>query len=204
MRSQDQVKNNILQSVGTILKEEGYTGLYIRNIAKRANTSGKMIYYHFGNLDNLVEAYIRQKDHLQSYKNELDSTFIIDREKDPKAMIKDVLIGHFLEFDKNEEMQKIITWEISEYTDILRKEADMREEFGELIFKEIEPYFENEDLDFRSLCAIIISGIYYLVLHAKTNGSVFCGRDYRRRSDKELLLKTIDKLIDTAFDLAKK
>ncbi|PZP52673.1 MAG: hypothetical protein DI598_00120 [Pseudopedobacter saltans] len=199
----DPLRINILQAVGDIIKTEGYTGLFIRNIARKANTSGKMIYYHFGNLDNLIETYIKEKDYWRVFTQDMESEKMMDIVQDPKALIKKILRHHFEEFDKHEEMQKVIVWEISQYSDILRKEADLREAFGEIVFKGIDPIFANSDIDFRTVAAIITAGIYYLVLHGKVNGSLFCGRDFNLQEDKELLFKTINQMVDISFELAK-
>ncbi len=198
----DQTKSNILKAVGNIIRTEGYTGLFIRNIARKANTSGKMIYYHFGTLDNLVETFIKEKDYWRVFSSDMDRKPPSTLEQDPKSLIKEILQTHFSEFEKHEEMQKVIIWEISQYSEILRKEADLREDFGEKVFAFIEPAFINSDLDFRALTAIIVASIYYLVLHAKSNGSLFCGLDIDVPTDRERILKTIDKLIDICYERA--
>jgi len=200
----DQTKANILRAVGEIIRTEGYTGLYIRNIARKAKTSGKMIYYHFGSLDNLIETYIKEKDHWRVFSDDLKSQKIQYVAEDPGSLVKTILQVHFNEMERNEEMRKIITWELSQYTDILRKEADLREELGETVFKHIDPLFEKSDLDFRSVCALIVSGIYYLILHAKVNGSLFCGIDINKSDDRARLLKTINQLVDMSFEKAGK
>lgn len=202
-QNSDFVKINILNAVGEIIKTEGYTGLFIRNIARKANTSGKMIYYHFGTLDHLIETYIKEKDHWRVFSEDLKSDELLEIPQDPMALIKRIMQVHFHEMETNIEMQKIITWEISQYTDILRKEADLREDLGETIFELIDPIFEKSDIDFRAVSAIIIAATYYLVLHSNTNGSLFCGLDIKKEEDKQRVLKTINQLVDISFERAK-
>ncbi|WP_448099536.1 TetR/AcrR family transcriptional regulator [Polluticoccus soli] len=196
----DQTKTNILKAVGNIIQTEGYTGLFIRNIARKAHTSGKMIYYHFGTLDNLIETYIKTKDHWRVFSEEKNTEKWTIMAQDPSILLKTILNGHFEEFTKNKEMQKIILWEISQYTEILRKEADLREEWGNKIFALIDPKFKNSDFDIRSVCAILVAGIYYLILHAENNGSTFCERDINKPEDRLLLIKTINQLIDMCIE----
>lgn len=196
----DQTKTNILKAVGDIIRTEGYTGLFIRNIARQANTSGKMIYYHFGNLDNLVETYIKEKDYWRVFSEDMDKTEPSYYTEDPKALIKTIFQTHFDQFEQHEEMQKIILWEISQYSEILRKEADLREAFGEKVFALIEPDFKNGRLDFRATSAIIVASIYYLVLHTKANGSLFCGLDISNPIDRGRIMETINRMVDLCYE----
>lgn len=202
-KPQDRTKINILKAVGDILRKEGYPGLFVRNIARKANTSGKMIYYHFGTLDNLIETYIMERDYWRVFTEELDTNAEQILEQEPEDIVKALYLYHFEKFEQTEEMQKLMAWELSQHTDILRKEADLREAIGERVFKKLDPVFENSELDFRSVCALIAGGIYYLILHAKTNGSTFCGRDINQPEDREKMLKTIDQLFAMCFEKAK-
>jgi AcrR family transcriptional regulator len=201
---QDATKQNILDAVRQILLEEGYTGLFIRNIARKAKTSGKMIYYHFGSLEQLIDTYMNETD----YWNELDRAFASEEfrklKEHPKNLMKHIFKAHYESFEKSEEMQKLILWELSKYTDSLRKEADMREAYGEKVYEIVDPVFKDSEIDFRSASAIITAGVYYMILHAKTNGSTFCGRDINKKEDRESVLKTIDQLVDMCFDKTKK
>lgn len=195
--TQEKARVNILAAVEELLLEEGYNGLYIRNIARKANTSGKMIYYHFGSLENLMETYIREKDYWKEMDEDLDG--VPSKSMPPDVLMKSIFRSHFESFEKSKEMQRLILWEISQYTVALRKESDEREKFGEKVYQRVDPQFEGSDLDFRSVSALITAGIYYMVLHAKTNGGTFCGRDINNVEDRELLLKTIDQLVDMSF-----
>lgn len=200
-KTQDQTRRTILEAVSEILLNEGYTGLYIRNIARRAHTSGKMIYYHFGSLENLIETYIREKDYWKGFNEELEkdtNKFML-----PDALMKYIFRSHFESFEKSNEMQKLILWEVSQYTDALRKESETREQYGEKVYTIVDPAFAGSELDFRSVSALITAGIYYLILHAQTNGSTFCGRDINKKEDRKKLLETIDHLVDLSFRKSK-
>lgn len=99
-------------------------------------------------------------------------------------------------------MQKIIHWELSGAKDVLRTIADRREETGEEILSVIAPGFENIDVDIRARLALLVGGIYYLTLHAKGNGSTFCGIDINEEEGKERIANAVRNLIFEAYEKA--
>lgn len=58
--------------------------------------------------------------------------------------------------------------------------------------------------DFRAIEAILVSGIYYLVLHAKNNGSTFCEVDINREEDKERIKNAFSYIVAHSFKDAEK
>lgn len=70
-------------------------------------------------------------------------------------------------------MQKAVTWQISEKSAIMSEITRKREEISKLFFekadKELPPH-----VDIRAISSILVSGIYYLVLHSKHTESTVC------------------------------
>lgn len=86
-------------------------------------------------------------------------------------------------------------WELGEKRKILRKIADEREEVGELLFEAILPAFREAAIDLRARIALIVGGIYYLALHATTNGSTFCGIDLNDAQEKDRIAAAIQEIV---------
>lgn len=103
---------------------------------------------------------------------------------------------------KDKALQKIIHWELGESNKILRKIADNREEIGEQIFSAIIPGFSDTNVDLRARLALLIGGIYYLTLHAKTNGSSFCGIDLNEELGRNRIENAIKDIIFEAYEKA--
>lgn len=57
--------------------------------------------------------------------------------------------------------------------------------------------FSNTDIDIVTISALIIGGIYYLILHDKL--STFSEIDLKKESDKQKVIKAISKLSDILF-----
>ena len=96
-------------------------------------------------------------------------------------------------------LQKIIHWELGEKNKVLRKVSDSRETLGEELFRLVEPAFEASDIDIRAMLALQIGGLYYLSLHAKANGSLFCGIDINHPEGKERISKALKKVVELCY-----
>lgn len=205
IRDKARTMNKMIAAVGKVLQKKGYTGLTAPNIAKAAGVDKKLVWTYFGGIDNLVEEYINQKD--KDFFKSTAKSGIDDLLQDPDKLTQDhinqLLQNQFETLLTNRALQRIIHWEVGESNEILRKIADKREEIGEELFSKTIPYFEHSDVDVRARFAIVISGIYYLTLHAKNNGSKFCGIDINTEDGKQRISDIIQELIFDAYDKVK-
>lgn len=147
VRNKEKTKDRMLEAVGKILKNEGYKGLKVTNIAKTAEVDKKLIYDYYGSTDELINTYIKSQDYWDNVSE--NSTEIIEESiaDNGKSLLKDFLKGQLATMTTNTELQKIITWELSEPQPILKKLAEEREEQGEMLFKNLtDPYFKENHL----------------------------------------------------------
>ena len=98
----------MLEAVGKILKNEGYTGLKVTNIAKTAEVDKKLIYDYYGSTDEVINTYIKSQDYWDNVSE--NSTEIIEESiaDNGKSLLKDFLKGQLATMTTNTELQKII------------------------------------------------------------------------------------------------
>ncbi|EHQ41402.1 TetR/AcrR family transcriptional regulator [Myroides odoratus] len=203
LRDKSRTMARLVVAVGKVIQKDGYTGLTATNIAKAAGLDKKLIWTYFGSVDSLIEEYISKKDFWKQAANNV----ITDLLKNPTEIGQDQitkLLQNQLEIVlKDKALQKIIHWEIGEKNKMLRDLADKREEIGEGLFQVIIPHFEKENIyNIRGRLALLIGGIYYLSLHAKSNGSMFCGLDINKEEGKKEVLSAINDLISLTYENA--
>lgn len=203
IRDKARTMNKMIAAVGKVLQKKGYTGLTAPNIAKTAGVDKKLVWTYFGGVDPLVEEYINQKDFFKSTAKPDIDYLLQDPDKLTQNHINHLLQNQFETLLTNRALQRIIHWEVGESNEILRKIADKREEIGEELFSKTIPYFEHSSVDIRARLALVISGIYYLTLHAKNNGSKFCGIDINTDEGKQRISDAIEELIFDAYDKVK-
>lgn len=197
IRNRERSKAKFLEAVGTILKTQGHSGLKINTIAATAGVDKKMIYTYFGSLDGLVDEYIRGQDFWSNVKNDQEPPTINDG---GKALTQQLLVQQFEYVLKNEGLQKLLLWRLTEERDALRGWTDKQESNGEELFKYVaDPHFGEKAPQFRAIMAILISGLYYLDLYSMVNGSVFCGIDIKSDNGRSEIEKAVTFLVDQAY-----
>jgi len=204
IRNKEKTRLKLLNAVGEIITKQGYKGLGVNNIAATAKVDKKLIYLYFESVDKLVETYVRQKDYWNIFSEGVEALIEENKSNFGRDLAIQLLTDQFNYFLQADEMQKIILWEISEQSNLMREIADTREAFGNELFKITDPQFENTDIDLRAIQAILIGGVYYLILHAKANGSTFCGMDINEPADQQKIIKSLKQIVEWSYNEAEK
>lgn len=171
--------NKLIQAVGVVLEKEGYTGLSIANIAHAAGVDRKLITVYFGSVNHLIETYIKGKDYWIGITESVEARLQGYEDASTRVYLETMILEQMAHFSKNEEMQKVVTWQISEQSDIMSHVTQERERISSMFFPIADKELAGRAVDLRAVSSILISAIYYLVLHAKYTDSTVCEIDIR-------------------------
>ena len=197
-RNKNKSKQDLINAVGELLTTKGYSSLKVNNIAATAGLDKKLIYKYFGGTEELLDEYILNQDFWANVTSEKIPQVINDGGKE---LTKLMLTSQFDFLEKNEELQKILLWSLSEERKSLKNLIETQEKNGEMIFTTItDKFFGEKSREFRAISAIMVSGIYYLNMYAKKNGSVFCGVDLSEEEGKQEIKNAITKMIDKIYE----
>ncbi|WP_426478914.1 TetR/AcrR family transcriptional regulator [Chryseobacterium sp. CBSDS_008] len=201
IRNKERSKKKFLDAVGKILKTKGYAGLKINDIAATAGVDKKMIYTYFGGMDGLMDEYVRTQDFWVKATSEEVEKMKPNLEDGGRQFIEHMLTSQFDYVYTNKEAQKLLLWTISEPRKSLKKLIDTQEENGEYIFKLLMESRFKENMDiYRSIMAIMVSGLYYLNMFASLNGSIFCGIDTNTPEGREKIKKAISFMVEQTYE----
>jgi AcrR family transcriptional regulator len=203
LRNKERTKLKILNAVGEILKRDGYTGLRINKIVALAKVDRKTLYEYFGNVDNLIETYIRNKDYYMAYHDQAEALAKEYTSKKANELTQKLLLKQLETFSLDEEMQKILLWHMSEINPLLYEINEERERIGSIFMNLCTPQFEDTPVHIRGRIALIIGGIYFLVLYSKNTKGEFCQLDLNTEQGMESIRISIAQMIDEAFKLSK-
>ncbi|WP_197051660.1 TetR/AcrR family transcriptional regulator [Salegentibacter sp. Hel_I_6] len=203
IRDKSRTKSRLVEAVGEVIKKKGYSALSGPNIAKEAGLHKKLIWTYYGGVDNLVEEFLQQKDFWMVAEKEVAKELQESSKNISQNEIYCLLESQFKSLLSDELLRKIIHWELESENKTLRKISDQREAFGEQLFKIIEPDFQNCNMDVRANLALQIGGIYYLALHAKSNGSTFCGIDVNKKAGEDRILNALKSILNFTYNDAK-
>ncbi|HEY2583870.1 MAG TPA: TetR/AcrR family transcriptional regulator [Mucilaginibacter sp.] len=200
--SKERSMQKLVDAVGCIIRTQGYTGLNSLNIAKAAGLNRALINLYFGSLDNLVETYVRTKDYWVAASGNAGELMAENRNQDTRDILESLLTNQLDYFSREEEMQKIVLWQLSQRSKIMFEIAEEREKLGAEFFNLADPYFENTDVDIRAVAGLLVGGIYYMVLHAKSNDSLFCQIDVNSKTGLDRMKKAISEILTDTYKKA--
>jgi len=192
----------LMEAVGCVIKEKGYSGLGPTNIAKAAGLSKRLIYFYFGSVDNLIEKYVRSKDYFAGASNGADQLLEQEKESGTCKLLESILVSQLEHFNNNEEMQKIILWQISERSKIMFEVAETREKVGTEFFALADKELDRKKADLRAVAGLLVGGIYYMVLHAKSNDSLFCEIDVNSQDGINRIKNAIGDILSDTYKRA--
>lgn len=189
-RSNYAVEKDILDAVALLVKEVGFSKITLPAIAQSANVNLSVIYRHFGTLDNLLDKYTHKFDYWLN--NILEATPVNDTDS-PSTILQDMAERFIKSLSKDKEMQQLMIWELIEDNKSTRKSAQQRDLTVEKAIPLYEKFLANADINPRAVLAIVVAGMYYIILRKKR--STFCSIDFSTKQGKQLLADTLVKII---------
>ncbi|QNL50624.1 TetR/AcrR family transcriptional regulator [Olivibacter sp. SDN3] len=198
IRNKERTKLKLIAAVGKVLQTHGYTALGVNKIAAVAGLDKKLIYRYFGDVNTLIETYIREKDYYVSVSDDIIENELKQDKSYAKDIVENLLVNQFQEIFNSKELQQITLLEISG-DKIMRNMVRLREELGRHIFKYADKLYAETGLDLRAKIAIDVAGIYYLILHSQTVGTTFCELNINSAKDRERIVRTLKQTLDLYY-----
>lgn len=191
-RTKIAIERDVLQAVGELIEEVGFNNVTLTGVAERAKIEPAVFYRRYANLDELFDRYTQKYDYwLGGIAESMPKNLT---EEDSFKWILQNLIQALL---KNKGMQELLIWELSDDNAITRRTARLREMINEPLVRLLEYKFSGTGLDINVISAMMISGIYYLILHRKR--SLFCDVDFNTKKGKDRLRIATDQLSTIMF-----
>lgn len=199
MKDKEKTKRKIIDAVGEVIKADGFQNLKISKVSQYANVDRKLIYRYFGNLNHLIEAYIVENDYWMVFADKMKQMLADRQYPESENLIKEILQNQYKYFASQKEMQRLILWELSADSPLMKSIHNTRESMGEEFLEMAEPHFTGGKVNFRAIAALLVGGIYYTVLHTVYNGGTFAGIDLNTQDGKESILKAISQIVSWAY-----
>ncbi|OIP84636.1 MAG: hypothetical protein AUK44_01845 [Porphyromonadaceae bacterium CG2_30_38_12] len=191
-RSNTIIINNVFSAVNELIEEVGFAKVTLTAIAERAQVEPSVFYRRFANLDQLFEEYTHKFDYWLAGIAELMPSDLSDEDS-----MKWIMLNLIRALHKNKGMQQLLIWELSDDNPITRRTAGLREKINADLIHILEQKFSLTSIDMNVLTAMMISGVYFLILHRDV--STFCNVDFSTKDGKERLEKTVEQLIEILF-----
>jgi len=197
--NKEKSKQRLIEAVETIIKSKGYTGLNATNIAKAAGLDRRLITLYFGTIDNLIETYVKGKDYWLAASGNVVETIKNNKGENTMLILNSLLQNQLEYFFNDEEMQKIVLWQISQRTQLMKEVCDERELLSKHFFELSDIELKGRNLDLRAVSALLVAGIYYLVLHAKSTDSLFCEININTQEGMQRIKEAIRLILENTY-----
>lgn len=192
-RSKDEIEKDLSQAITKIITTQGFGKLTINNVSEVAKVTKRVIYENYQSFENLLKIYF--------IKNDFWTSFILakiaDRYTNYKDFFVEVIKEFFKAFDENPVFQCIIRWEVADPNDFVRSRARNREISCADELQKNRKFFQQIGIDIEALYALLISGIYHLVL--RKDISTFCNIDMATQEGKKRVIAIVEKLSELMF-----
>lgn len=196
-RTKYTLEKDFMDAVKSVIEKDGFSKTTLASIVDRADIMPNVFYNRYNSLDELFDEYVKRYDY---WLADVTVNYDLKQIADYRETFAEVLKGLADSLYTNKSMQQLLIWELAEENDITSRSAKLREANGSELIDILHNAYSaiNKEVDIRVVTALLIGGIYYLILHR--NRSTFCKIDFSKKEGKELLKNTIHSLTRLIFD----
>lgn len=170
---------------------EGWIIGCIKQVAKESRTDVSVLTRRFTDDNGLIKAYASKFDYFINdilCDIDISSCNVIE-------YFRGITTSLVTNLYQNKEMQEIMLLELRVNNKLTRKSARSRENTLQEIMLNISSKIRLDMwLDPRALLAILVGGLYYLILRG--NRSTFCGIDWDSKKGRELLINSLTDIVE--------
>ncbi|HDQ93211.1 MAG TPA: TetR/AcrR family transcriptional regulator [Synergistetes bacterium] len=195
MKDREETRTKILRAVGDVLSSEGFQGIGINNIARRAGVDKVLIYRYFGDLPGLLREFASSGDYWPSMKTLIENAEKAPLPPDAADLAVALLKGYIHELRGSTSAQELLLGELVSRNELSEASARKRERQGaDLIEALVSAAPEAEDKDVAAMGALLSAGLTFLLLRSRTSDA-YLGIDISSGKGWERIEKAMEELV---------
>lgn len=191
-RTKKDIDESIDNAAIQLIEEKGFQNIAVTAIMQRAKIEPVVFYNRYKDLEDFMDVFVKKYDYWFS-----DIIKNIEIQEHPKEQYVTIMHSLLDSLKENKIMQQLLRWELSTHNNTTKRTARLREFHTLPLVERYKKIFEGSSVEIDTLSALIIGGIYYLVLHGDL--SEFSGIDINREEDTERLRNAIEYLSNMFF-----
>lgn len=165
-RDSEKTQQQIIDALGRILTEKGFTGVGVNAVAREAGVDKVLIYRYFGSMEGLLKAFRDSKELCPRVVDVLDE---FPRGTPLSKLVARLILKSGKAFRENTLAQELARWELTEKNPLTVAFSRSMEQ-GEL--KSIEDRGIIPDPDTVTAVILLLSGIHYLTLRQSISNPI--------------------------------
>ena len=192
-RTNKDLEDTINNAALELIKESGFHNITVTSIMQKAKIEPIVFYNRYADLNAFVDEFVRRYDYW--FSDVISTIEVIDN---PKEQYISILTTLLESLQGNKGMQQLLRFEIASYNDTTIRTAGLREFHTLPLVDKYKKIFEKSQVEIDAVSALVIGGIYYLVLHSDL--TEFSGIDINSKEGKEKIRRAIKSLGCMFFD----
>lgn len=191
-RTKEDLGNHMTIAATTLIEQKGFEGVTLTAIAQKAKIEPRVFYNRYNDLYDFFSEYVKKYDYWFSeiFENYPGNLYT-------KEGYKSTITELFHSLSDNKGMQQLLRWELSSNNHITQRTAKLREFHTIPLASKFNELFKDTQLDIEAASALLIGGIYYLILHKDL--AAFSNIDINSEEGKDRIVKTINYIVNIFF-----
>lgn len=191
-KNKEKTKQRLIEAVGNLLRTKGFQQVRVNEVAAEAGVSKILIYRYFGDLEGLIDAYVRQKDFWISYRLKKDTPENIQEK------IKQMYRDQINSMRQDQAFRELHLKELADKKLLSQEVEEIRQNNGIHLIEKVSQVTGRPKEEVASLASILSGAITYLTLY-ETMGDKFNGINLKTEAGWEQIAEGCDLLIDLWF-----
>ncbi len=187
-------EQRILDAVGQLLLEQGYSAVGINSIARQAGCDKVLIYRYFGGFDALLLAFAKTTKLWWQVEEIIIESANQCREIKLESYLETLLSRYVTALESMPLTLEIMAWEMSAQNNLTMALGQLRSERGMQLVKTIRAYYQQPNIDIGGILGVFGAAINYLIIRTRNQSQQYKKEEWWR------LQQTINKLLQSYAD----
>lgn len=202
LRDRDTTETSLIQAVESVILEEGFAGIGVNALARRAGVDKVLIYRYFGGLAGLLAAYAETGDFWWRVDDLLAEPLPDPARPDAlPACLARVFERHVAFLRGHPVTLEVIAWEMSARNELTAALESVREDRSLALMRRLAVRFDIPESDFQSqvapLFALLGASANYLAARSR-HLSLFNGLDLQSEAGWAQLCRAAEHMLAAA------
>jgi AcrR family transcriptional regulator len=196
-RDREATRKSIVEAAKQVLVAEGFGGLGVNAVARKAGCDKQLVYRYFGGIDGVVEAI--GSDLADWVRVSLEPLEQLPPARSYAELMSRLAVGFLEALKKDVLVQKLIAWEISEPSPHVAQLTEVRSHALMIWMagqrRDLSP---PPGVDAQMMNALLIAAVQHIVLAGSASG-MFAGVRLSQSSDWARVQDALQELVATMF-----
>ncbi len=194
-KNKEHTKRRILRTVERLLVDEGFSALGVNRIASEAGVAKVLIYRYFGDLEGLLDQFVKSADFWPTREEIIDLPLPEFFALELRERIKRVMFNFITALGRRPQTMAILAWEMSGNPSLTRVMEDALGQFADQISETLSQDERTVHPQLKAMLSVVSAGMIHLGL-AYQHHQRFSSLRLENTEDWKRVMKALSTLLD--------